>query len=469
VPNRHGRLEGSSESAEAGTALLPAPSDLRPVMPGDGPMPELYDKLANAVNDERRRTARDIQAGVLQRLAAMRILATAELESRPETSRSLRDISLGLDTAMAELRDTVISPEPALISKLGLGGALKACGPAAAVDLRVEDRLRREYPMRSQLAVYFACREAIQNAMKHAGRQATVTVRLDDAARGLEFEVGDDGVGFDPSDTGRGVGLMNIRERLESAGGRVAIASRPGAGCAVSGFVPDALSDLQSDARSPSGVSSAGREHALRRQILLETDAERRRIMRDLHDGAQQRLVALRVRIALAADVAVDGSRAQRTIQRLGSDLDLAIAELRDLVRGLLGETRRTPVAPALRNVTSHWPMPVRVRARNVGRHDRAVEAALYGCVLEALQHTRANRATATDSSAVVSLVEAGDAIHFVVRGRGAGYDPKRRMERDSAEHIVDRASAAGGWLSLHALPGNGLLFRGSIPVGRGA
>ena len=438
-------------------------------MPGDGSLSELYDKLANAVNDERRRTARDIQAGVLQRLAAMRILATAEVESRPATSRSLRDISLGLDTAMVELRDTVTSPEPALISNLGLGGALKACGQDAASDLRVEDRLRRRYPMRSQLAVYFACREAIQNAMKHAGAHATVTVRLHDAAAGLEFEVVDDGVGFDPSDNARGVGLMNIRERIESADGWFAIKSRPGAGCTIRGFVPDAMRDLQPDARSASRGDSAGLEQTLRRQILLETDAERRRIMRDLHDGAQQRLVALRVRIALASDVALDGSREQRTIDRLGRDLDLAIAELRDLVRGLLGETPLTPVAPALRSVTSHWPMPVRIRARNVQRHERAVEAALYGCVLEALQHTRAHQTTAKDTSAVVSLVEAGDAIHFVVRGRGAAYDAKRRIERDSAEHIVDRASAAGGSLSLHALPGNGLLFRGSIPVGRGA
>ena len=122
-------------------------------------------------------------------------------------------------------------------------------------------------------------------------------------------------------------------------------------------------------------------------------------------------------------------------------------------------------MAPALRNVTRHWPLQVRVRERNVIHHDRDAEATVFGCVLEALQHARAQRDRAGASSAVVSLVQAPDAIHFVVRGRGRAFDLGRPAAHASAEHVVDRASAAGGSLSYQALPGSGIVIRGSIPL----
>jgi hypothetical protein len=135
---------------------------------------------------------------------------------------------------------------------------------------------------------------------------------------------------------------------------------------------------------------------------------------------------------------------------------------------GWWGGARPPAPPPALRNVTRHWPMAVHVRERNVTANDPKVEAAVYGCVLEALQHARAQRAPSAMSSAVVSLVGVPDAIHFVVRGRGTAFDPARATAHDSAEYIADRAHAAGGSLSFVALPGRGLLMRGSIPLSGG-
>jgi signal transduction histidine kinase len=87
-------------------------------------------------------------------------------------------------------------------------------------------------------AVYLCCLESIQNAVKHAGREASVTVRLRHEADELSFSVEDDGCGFDPRTTAPGAGLSGVRERIETAGGRVEIVAAPGRGTTVAGAVP---------------------------------------------------------------------------------------------------------------------------------------------------------------------------------------------------------------------------------------
>ncbi|HYZ82157.1 MAG TPA: ATP-binding protein, partial [Solirubrobacteraceae bacterium] len=96
----------------------------------------------------------------------------------------------------------------------------------------------RRYPPDIEAAVYFACLEALQNAMKHAGADATVSIRLWDADDRLHFEVRDRGAGFDTDAVNDGHGLLNMRDRIEAVGGRAAIRSRLGVGTVVSGRVP---------------------------------------------------------------------------------------------------------------------------------------------------------------------------------------------------------------------------------------
>jgi signal transduction histidine kinase len=85
--------------------------------------------------------------------------------------------------------------------------------------------------------VYFGCLEAMQNAVKHAGRGASVSARLAGEDRGLRFVVEDDGVGFEPARVGRGLGLARLTDRVASAGGTVMIDSAPGRGTRVEGFI----------------------------------------------------------------------------------------------------------------------------------------------------------------------------------------------------------------------------------------
>jgi signal transduction histidine kinase len=86
--------------------------------------------------------------------------------------------------------------------------------------------------------VYLCCLESIQNAAKHAGSDASVTVRLRRAGHELAFSVRDTGRGFDPRATARGAGLTGVQDRIDTVGGRVEIAAAPGAGTTVAGAVP---------------------------------------------------------------------------------------------------------------------------------------------------------------------------------------------------------------------------------------
>jgi signal transduction histidine kinase len=94
------------------------------------------------------------------------------------------------------------------------------------------------YPTETEAAVYFCCLEALQNAAKHAGDGAAVTVRLWEEAGALRFEVADDGAGFDPTSKGQGAGFINMSDRLGAIGGTLQVDSTPGAGTRVRGTVP---------------------------------------------------------------------------------------------------------------------------------------------------------------------------------------------------------------------------------------
>ncbi len=402
----------------------------------------------------------------------MRVLLSSTVESaEAHNMRSLADIAKGIDLAMAELRDTISAAEPAQIADSGLGGVLAASMHNASLPVVLDDKVRLRHPMRAELAIYFACREAVQNATNHAGTGATVWIRLIEIPGGLSFAVTDDGVGFDATEGHHGIGLLSIRERIETAGGRVTISSRRGWGATISGFVPDQLSAPLTDPDAAPAIvrvsNTLAATHArLRREILLETDTERRRIMRDLHDGAQQRLVALRVKIGLTTERCSAKSIEHRLLIRLATELDAAIAELRDLARWLLLPAESAAAGLALRGVTRHWPMKIQIRERRVGRRHAAVEEAVYRCCLEALQHARATvtQPTAGATRATVSIFERDRAVHFVVRGT-SGFDSANDLNRQSLANMVDRAALVGGSLTVSDLGRQGHIVRGSIPI----
>ena len=199
-------------------------------------------RIVAAADAERRRIERDLHDGAQQYLVAIAVKAglIRQLAERdPSRSRALLD-ELASDTqsALDELRSLAHGIYPPLLGSSGLREALAAaCRRAVLPTDLVADDLRRYSPA-LEAAVYFCCLEALQNAAKYAGSNATARVTLWEEAGGLLFEIRDDGVGFDVTHEDPGAGLLNMRDRLGAVGGRLAIESQLGRGTRVKGAIP---------------------------------------------------------------------------------------------------------------------------------------------------------------------------------------------------------------------------------------
>jgi signal transduction histidine kinase len=125
-----------------------------------------------------------------------------------------------------------------MLRERGLADGLRAFARTAPIAVHVVDRGAGRLFATVERAVYFCCTEAIQNASKHAGRGAGVTLTLERRRSDLAFSVVDDGVGFAPEDTSYGLGLVSMRDRAGGVGGELHIESSPGCGTTVRGIVP---------------------------------------------------------------------------------------------------------------------------------------------------------------------------------------------------------------------------------------
>jgi signal transduction histidine kinase len=190
---------------------------------------------------ERRRIERDLHDGAQNVLVAVRLklgLAAdraAELGA-PDLHRMLTELGEDAQAALDGVRSIARGASPPLLAARGIAAALAAEGDRAAIPVRVLGRVPRSAPG-PEAAVYYCCMEALQNAAKHAGRGARVTIRLDRTRAWLRFAVEDDGAGFAlAGELGTG-GLEHMRERVAAAGGELTVCSRPGAGTTVRGRV----------------------------------------------------------------------------------------------------------------------------------------------------------------------------------------------------------------------------------------
>jgi signal transduction histidine kinase len=199
-----------------------------------------------------------------------------------------------------------------------------------------------------------------------------------------------------------------------------------------------------------------------RQRIIDAADAERRRIERDLHDGAQQRLVALRIQLELVAEQTHDADRAA-TLRKLGDDVDDAIEEVRSLARGIYPAVLADRgLVEALRSAALQSPLPATVLAAGVGRYSREIETAAYFCCLEALQNAAKHAAGA---SAVVIDASDNGTLRLEVRDDGAGFDPRRTTESSGFVNMRDRLSAVSGELATVSSPGKGARIMITIPL----
>jgi signal transduction histidine kinase len=196
-------------------------------------------RILAAGHDERRRIERDIHDSAQQRLVALRVhLAMASDQLDGLQQRAIEQLGTEVDEAIDELRSVAAGVYPMLLSQHGVAAALRSVSRHAAIPVSIEDRGLRRHREPIELAVYFTCLEALQNAAKHAGPGAAATVQLTEDDGFVHFTVEDDGVGFDPRSVKRGAGLANIADRMTAAGGVVRIDSAKGGGTRVSGQVP---------------------------------------------------------------------------------------------------------------------------------------------------------------------------------------------------------------------------------------
>lgn len=204
---------------------------------------------------------------------------------------------------------------------------------------------------------------------------------------------------------------------------------------------------------------------ASRQRLVTAQDTERRRIERNLHDGAQQNLVALKLKIALAKNLAAsDPQKAQTALDELTGETNTAIETLRELARGLYPPVlAQDGLAAAIEAHVRRMPISVDVVAGALPRYPQEMEASVYFCVLEALQnivkHSGASKAT-------VRLDESDGRLVFSVSDDGHGMDPAKARSGSGMQNMRDRVEVLGGRLSVESTPGKGTVIEGAIPTG---
>jgi signal transduction histidine kinase len=203
---------------------------------------------------------------------------------------------------------------------------------------------------------------------------------------------------------------------------------------------------------------------ASRQRLVAAQDEERRRLERNLHDGAQQNLVAIKVKLGLAEIFAEkDPARARATLAELKADADEALETLRDLARGIYPPLLADKgLAAALESQARKATLPVTVDVDGVGRYPQDVEAAVYFCTLEALQNVQ-KYAEAT--RATVRLADAGRELHFEISDDGKGFDPSTVRKGAGLTNMADRLDALGGGVDIDSTPGGGTRLLGRVPT----
>jgi signal transduction histidine kinase len=202
---------------------------------------------------------------------------------------------------------------------------------------------------------------------------------------------------------------------------------------------------------------------ASRRRLVEAQDAERRKIERNLHDGAQQQLIALTIQLGLLEESAGDPAAVRQLAPAVKDGLRAALEDLRDLARGIYPPLLADQgLVPALQAQARKASLPVEIDADGVGRYPQDTEAAVYFCTLEALQNITKYAAA---SRATVGLSCTGGSLRFTVTDDGAGFDTASTRNGTGLQGMADRLAALGGGLQVHSRPGHGTTVSGQLPV----
>ena len=200
-----------------------------------------------------------------------------------------------------------------------------------------------------------------------------------------------------------------------------------------------------------------------RARIVASADTERRRIERDLHDGAQQRLVALRIKLGLAEEaLSEDPARSRELLREIGDETVAALEDVRSLAHGVYPALlMQRGLRDALREAALRSPIRVRVDAGGTGRYPPEVESAVYFCCLEAMQNAVKHGAGA--SLIAITLSDDGQ-LRFEVADDGGGFDAAGTPPGAGLANMRDRLAAVGGCLTYRSRVGEGTQVIGVVP-----
>jgi signal transduction histidine kinase len=196
-------------------------------------------RIITATDEMRRRIERDLHDGAQQQLATLLLELQSAQAAVPSEMEELRAhharMEQGLDSALTELREISRGIHPAILTKAGLGSALKTLARRSLLPVELELRYKRRLPEHIEVAAYYVVSEALTNAAKHA-HASVVTIDITEQDAILKLAIRDDGVGgADPS---QGTGLAGLADRVETLGGRLKIVSPAKSGTSLSIEIP---------------------------------------------------------------------------------------------------------------------------------------------------------------------------------------------------------------------------------------
>jgi signal transduction histidine kinase len=211
-------------------------------------------------------------------------------------------------------------------------------------------------------------------------------------------------------------------------------------------------------------VDLIGELRASRERIVAAGDLARRRVERDLHDGAQQRLVTARLKVGLLRRHLEAGDDVSTMIADLDNEISRALAELRELAHGIYPmQLDQDGLRGALSFAVSQAAVPARLACDGIERYRPELEAAVYFSCLEALQNVAKHAGSA--STAEVALRQIDGILHFSVRDDGVGFEPGEQQARSGLQNVSDRIGALGGLVRVSSKKGTGTCLSGEIPV----
>jgi signal transduction histidine kinase len=294
-------------------------------------------------------------------------------------------------------------------------------------------------------------------------KDPSVEIAYYEAGTGAHVDANGHPVSVPEDDAGRAVA------RIERHGAPVAAVSYDAALSDQAEFVEaaGAVALMHVEAtRLEADLIESNRELAASRLRLMEAaDTERQRIERDLHDGVQQYIVGLRLRLDLAAEaIRDDPTRGARMIGAIGRQVDELLGALRSFAAGIYPAVlTERGLKDALGSVVRRASVPVSLHTSGLGRYPEDVEVGVYFCCQEAVQNI--SKHAGPDAGATMRVWRIGDALAFDVRDSGVGFDPVRTPAGHGLTNMRDRIEAIGGTLRVSSQTDRGTWVRGRVPL----